>query len=103
MSAAAHTPTPDASVAVLALDAEVEAGQKDDPKCYEIPGTDFNGFDILPNDDKLMLPSPDACCAACACREFACSTTPPWGGSIRFRPPTRTYAPWGVRVDELAK
>ena len=91
MSAAAHTPTPDASVAVLALDAEVEAGQKDDPKCYEIPGTDFNGFDILPNDDKLMLPSPDACCAACACREFACSTTPPWGGQFDFaRPPART-------------
>ena len=30
------------------------------------------------------------------------STTPQWG-SIRSRPPIRTYAPWGVRVDEQAK
>ena len=28
---------------------------------------------------------------------------PPQWGSLRFRPLTCTYAPWGVRVDELAK
>jgi len=28
---------------------------------------------------------------------------PPQWGSLRFRPLTSTYAPWGVRVDELAK
>ena len=30
------------------------------------------------------------------------STPPPWG-SNRFRPLICTYAPWGARVDELAK
>ena len=33
------------------------------------------------------------------------SAPPPMGGSIRFRPPTYTYAPWGciARADELPK
>ena len=33
--------------------------------CSELPGTNFEGGDILPNSQHLVLPDAAACCAAC--------------------------------------